>query len=211
MNPRDHDYEEAEIIEEAPENGRKKVVVYGEYDKHYHSTLRKKRIKISLMDIFVSGLVIAIIGFIAYRSLESYGASSRDDIRTGHLAIIREGLDTLVREGKALPDPFQKKEIFANSSIIGVQGYAGEALFSAIGKKVLRDPLDSSYYLYYYSPITKQYEVMTFLEGEGKSTKIDESKTYWQKAKDWVIRTTDYASRTPYSLGSVGNILLANV
>lgn len=57
-----------------------------------------------------------------------------------------------------------KKEILANSIIIGMQGFAGEALFSAIGKKVLKDPLDSSYYIYYYQPQTKQYEVMAYLE-----------------------------------------------
>jgi hypothetical protein len=52
-----------------------------------------------------------------YRSIESYGASARDDIRIGHLALIREGLDTLIRDGKPLPEPFTEKEILANSSV----------------------------------------------------------------------------------------------
>ena len=96
MARREQDAEEADYIDnedevqerEAPRN--KKVVVYGEFDKYRHSPLKKKRIRLSLMDIIIVGVIFLILGFVGYRSLESYGASSRDDIRTGHLAIIRE-------------------------------------------------------------------------------------------------------------------------
>ncbi len=165
MARREQDAEDAEFVEYEEDTPRnKKVVIYGEYDKHRHSPLKRKRINFSIMDMLVASIILLILAFIGYRSFESYGAQARDDIRTGHLAIIREGLDQLVKQGKELPEPYMKKEILANSTVIGVQGFAGETLFSAIGKKVLKDPLDSSYYIYYYTPETKQYEVMAYLE-----------------------------------------------
>jgi hypothetical protein len=210
--PEDADYidnEEEAQERESPRN--KKLVVYWEFDRYRHSPLKKKRIRLSLMDIIIVGVIFLILGFVGYRSLESYGASSRDDIRTGHIAIIREWLDRLMKEGKPFPEAYLKKEILTNSSVTGVQGFAGEALFSAIGKKVLKDPLDSTYYIYYYSTQSKQYEVMAYLEGDGWDTLVQNKKGFWQKTKDFFIHSTDYVSRTPYSIGTPGNILLANV
>ncbi len=206
-------HEDAEYIEYDDEgDARKKVIVYNEYDRHRFSPLKKKRIKFSIMDLLIACIVLAILGYIGFRSFESYGAQARDDIRAGHLAIIREGLDKLVKQGQPLPEPFMKKEILANSSVIGLQWLAWEALFSAIGKKVLKDPLDSSYYIYYYQPQTKQYEVMAYLEWGKLDAKVWlTDKDMWQRAKEWVFPTTDFASRTPYSIGAAGNILIANV
>jgi hypothetical protein len=215
MARHEQDIEDAEFVEyeeETPQKG-KKVVIYGEYDKYRNSVLKKKRIKFSLMDILIVCIIFAILGFIGYRSIESYGASSRDDIRTGHLAIIREGLDTLVKKWQTLPEAYMKKEIIANSSVIGVQGFAGEALFSAIGKKVLKDPLDSSYYIYYYSPQTSRYEVMAYLEWETQDivSPTTQEKWLWERVQGYFIHTSDYKSRTPYSIWTQGNILVANV
>ena len=205
--------EDADFTEyHAEEEWGKKVVVYGDYDKYRYSPLKKKRIKISLMDLIVGGIIVLILFFLGYRSYESYGAQSRDDIRAGHLAIIREGLDTLIKSGKDLPEAYQKKEIIANSVVIGVQWFAGESLFSAIGKKVLKDPLDSSYYIYYYQPQSRQYEVMAYLEWWVEEELMNKSnKSTWERIKNWFIHTADYQNRTPYSIGDAGNILVANV
>jgi hypothetical protein len=52
---------------------------------------------------------------------------------------------------------------------------------------------------------------MAYLEGDGGDTQVQNKKGFWQKTKDFFIHSTDYMSRTPYSIGTPGNILLANV
>jgi hypothetical protein len=76
---------------------------------------------------------------------------------------------------------------------------------------VLRDPLDSSYYVYYHDPQSKTYEVMAYLEGDVTESKLAEKKSLTDKLLSYFFTSTDYASRTPYSIGAVGNILLANL
>lgn len=163
------------------------------------------------MDILIFLGIIFILGFIGYRSFESYGVQSRDDIRTGHLAVIREWLDKLRKEGKMLPEAYQKKEIIANNVVIGIQWLAGEALFSAIERKVLKDPLDGTYYIYYYQPETSQYEVMAYLEWTQWKIEKNSDTSLLKDISGWFIRTTDYLDRTPYSVGVAGNILVANI
>lgn len=189
----------------------KNVIIYGEYDSNKFSSLKKKRIRVSLMDILIFLWVIFILIFIGYRSFESYSTQARDEIRTGHLAVIREWLDKLRKEWKALPEAYQKKEIIANNIIIGIQWYAGEALFSAIDRKVLKDPLDGTYYVYYYQPDTSQYEVLTYLEWNQWKIKKDENKWIFESISDWIIPKTDYSNRTPYSVWVAWNILLSNI
>lgn len=205
------DYEEADITEDTSDNRRKKVVVYGEYDKHFHSPLRKKRIRISLMDILVGALILGILAFVGYRSIAAYGSQARDDIRIGHLALIREGLDALIANGKPLPDGYTPKNILVDGIAIGSQGFAGEAFFSAIGKKLVKDPLDNTYYVYYYQPNTHQYEIMAFLENETNGNAPKAKKSLTDTLKSLFISESSYADRTPYSIGSAGNILLANL
>jgi hypothetical protein len=54
MNRENSDYEEADIVEEPSSDHRhKKVVVYGQYDKHFHSPLRRKSFHLSVLDILV--------------------------------------------------------------------------------------------------------------------------------------------------------------
>lgn len=189
----------------------KDVIIYGEYDSHKFSSLKKKRIRVSLMDIFIFLWIILILLFIGYRSFESYGIQSRDEIRTGHLAVIREWLDKLRKEWKTLPEPYQKKEIIANNIVIGIQGYAWEALFSAIDRKVLKDPLDGTYYIYYYQPETSQYEVMAYLEWSQGKIKKESSKWILASISDWLINKTEYLNRTPYSVWVAWNILVSNI
>lgn len=211
-NKKPEDHEEAEYVDyDEAEVRNKKVIVYGEYDKHRHSPLRRKSIKFSMLDILVVMGVFLILGFIGYRSIQSFGAEARDDIRAGHLAVIKEWLDKLIKQGKELPEAYQKKEILSNSVVIGNQGFAWEALFSAIGKKVLKDPLDSSYYIYYYQPQTKQYEVMSYMEWWSNDLTKKDDKWTLQKVREWFVPTTDYINRKPYSIWSAGNILLANI
>jgi hypothetical protein len=85
--------EEAEYEDFEEDARKKKIVVYGEYDKYRTSTLKRKRIRISLMDLIVGFIILAILGFIGYRSLQWYDAQSRDDIRAGqsrtHQGLIR--------------------------------------------------------------------------------------------------------------------------
>lgn len=187
------------------------VIIYWEYDSHKFSSFKKKKIRISLMDISIFLWIIAILGFIGFQSFESYGVQSRDEMRTGHLAIIREWLDKLRKEWKTLPEPYKKKLIIANNITIGMQWFAGEALFSAIDRKVLKDPLDGGYYIYYIQPETNQYEVMAYLEWT--QWKIDTKKKsgIFASIGNWFSSSTDYDSRTPYSIGVSGNILLANI
>ncbi len=52
---------------------------------------------------------------------------------------------------------------------------------------------------------------MAYLEGDGGDSQAENRKGFWQKTKDFFIHSTDYMSRTPYSIGTPGNILLANV
>ncbi len=94
----DSDMEEAEYEDFEEDARKKKIVVYGEYDKYRTSTLKRKRIRISLMDLIVGFIILAILGFIGYRSLQGYDAQSRDDIRAGHLALIKEGLDKVAKQ-----------------------------------------------------------------------------------------------------------------
>ena len=186
------------------------VIVYGEYNKK-NILLRKKWIHISLTDIIMILGVFFILLFIWYKSYESYGTQSRDDIRMGHLAIIREWLDKLRKEWKTLPDAYQKKEIIANNNIIGIQWYAWEELFDAIGKKVLKDPLDGSYYIYYLQPETSQYEVIWYLESSQIKNDTKSNASIFETISRWFIPKIDYLNRVPYSVGSVGNILVANI
>lgn len=193
------------------EDKNNNVIIYWEYDTHSYSTLKKKRIRVSLMDILIFLWVIFILMLIGYKSFESYGIQSRDEIRTGHLAVIREWLDKLRKEWKTLPEAYQKKEIIANNVVIGIQGYAGEALFSAIDRKVLKDPLDGSYYIYYFQPETSQYEVMAYLEWNQWKINNDTPKWILARITEWFNYKIDYSNRTPYSVGVAWNILLSNI
>lgn len=209
MTRNHNEHENAEFTEQWPDNRHKKVVIYGQYDRNFHSPLRKKRIHISMMDLLIIGVIVLILVFIWFRALQSYNSTIRDNIRIGHLATIRDGLEKLIQEGKTLPDAYQEKQISVGNIIIWVQWYAGEAFFGAIEKSVLKDPLDNTYYTYYYQPRSNQYEVMAHLEWESENNEIE--RTTWENIRNWLFPSIDYSNRTTYSVGTTGNILLANM
>ena len=62
MSPKKkHPIEEAEIIENTIDNNDKRIVVYSEYDQHFQSPLRRKRVRMSFMDMLVVGFILLIL------------------------------------------------------------------------------------------------------------------------------------------------------
>lgn len=156
--------------------------------KEYYSNLKRKTIRLRLIDILIFLWVIMVLLFIGYRSYDGYGIESRDELRKEHLIVIQEWLNKLRKEWKTLPDAYKKKEIIVNNSIIGAQGFAWEDFFSAIGSKVLKDPLDKTYYTYAYDPESGEYEVLAYMENNSWTT-----------------------NRTPYTVWMSWHILLGNI
>ena len=64
MTRKEPPIEEAEYEDFDEVQNRKKVVVYGEYDKYRYSPLKKKRIRISIMDIIIGSCIVLILAFV---------------------------------------------------------------------------------------------------------------------------------------------------
>jgi hypothetical protein len=209
------DYQEAEIIYEdieTPELKRSNLVVYDELFVQHVGNFRKKRYHFSILDFSLVGLVLVIIGAFALSSIEANSKTQRDEIRVGHLSMIKEGVEALKGKNAKLPEGYQTKRVVVNWAAIGEQGFAGEAFFSAIGKKVLKDPKDGSYYPYFRDVKTGKYQVMAFMENDPEGNAGEEEvQGSFSDTWNFFLTETEYSKRFPFSVGNVWNILLWNV
>lgn len=214
MSEQNKDQEESEVISEK-ERIRKEargdiVMVYDQYHQ-YFPTLRKKRFHFSMMDGVVALVALTIVAIIGYASYSSYGTKNRDEIRMGHMAIIKEALESHIKAGKPMPKGYMQKEVISGGKMSGYQGSAGEEFFTTLGKPVIKDPYDDSYYAYFYEPKAKTYEIMAFMEeADGNAAKTADTNSWTDSLLAAFSHSTDYAGRQTYSIGAKGNILLAN-
>lgn len=179
--------------------------------KSNHSHLKRKIFRLSISDVSILSCVVLILLFIGYRSFDWYNRESRNELRKEHLILIQDWLNKLRKEWKQLPEAYSKKEIIINNELTGIQWFAWEAFFSEINRKILKDPLDGSYYVYFYQPETSEYEVMAYLEWTQEKTNDNQETSLLDWISEWFNKTIDYSNRTPYSVGNIGNILLSNI
>lgn len=218
MTSRDQDAEEMDYIEfpeepnNNPQSGKgKKVVVYGEYDKYRYSPLKKKRIRLSLQDIIIVGVIFLILGFVGYRSLVLWIIISWwYPLPVTSLSSVSDSIASwrMVNPSEA----YLKKEILANSTVTGCQGFAGEALLC---QRLARECAEGSsrqyllYLLLFYSSEAIRSDGLS--RGWWWRYSSKNKKGFWQKTKNFFIHSTDYMSQTAYSIWTPRDVLLANV
>ncbi len=120
----------------------------------------------TLVELIVVITILAVLSTIWFVSYSWYLAWTRDTNRISQLKAISDWLH-LFWTNHNLPNPDDKIDIEANSTLIAYQGYAWKNTLETITYSTPGlDPKDKTYFSYYLTRDKKYFQLMAFLEEE---------------------------------------------
>jgi len=136
----------------------------------------------TLVEIIVTIWIIAIISTITVVSLSKWLNTTKDGKRIWDLNTIATALETYIYNQWEYPTPDNNIPITFSGSLIINQWYLWTSSSNTINLKAeIKDPKDSSYYVYSISNDKSDYQILTYFEASPSRllSKSISNKTYW--------------------------------
>ncbi|MFK7780405.1 MAG: prepilin-type N-terminal cleavage/methylation domain-containing protein, partial [Candidatus Gracilibacteria bacterium] len=131
--------------------------------------MKKQNKAFTLVELIVVITIIAILGTIAFVSLQGYSASSRNSVRVSDVSNMKTSLELFhLNAGKyPLPDNFET--ITYETMDLWYQGDFGDAVVSQLSRnlnKAPTDPLSDKKYIYSVSNNKNEFQILNLLESD---------------------------------------------
>jgi prepilin-type N-terminal cleavage/methylation domain-containing protein len=126
----------------------------------------------TLVELIVVITILAILGTIAFISLQWHSRNARDSVRINDMASIKKWLWILLVRWGIVPVPEDKVDITSSGELVWYQWDAGENVLSSIGMiaRGWKDPVDDTYYGYMTNDNLSSYQLLWYLESWGEIT-----------------------------------------
>ncbi|MDD2870942.1 MAG: prepilin-type N-terminal cleavage/methylation domain-containing protein [Candidatus Gracilibacteria bacterium] len=120
----------------------------------------------TLVELVIVILILAILGTIAFISLQGYSQSARDSTRITDLGMITTALDLFNIDAGKYPIPSDGINITYSGAIVWNQGEFGETVFANLKRlsNIPIDPLSNSKYTYSVTQNRNEYQLAGVLE-----------------------------------------------
>ncbi|MDP2090123.1 MAG: FISUMP domain-containing protein [Candidatus Gracilibacteria bacterium] len=121
----------------------------------------------TLVELIVVITILAILGTIAFISLQGYSTSARDSTRVSDLGAMKTALELFQLDAGNYPKPTGLVSITYSGATVWNQGTFGETVFANLGKldKIPKDPLTDKEYTYSVLVNGNQYQLGGIVEG----------------------------------------------
>nr|MDD3719732.1 prepilin-type N-terminal cleavage/methylation domain-containing protein [Candidatus Gracilibacteria bacterium] len=121
----------------------------------------------TLVELIVVITILAILGSIAFISLQSYTKNARDGQRLSDINNIRKNLELFLTEKGFYPTPDNGVNITYSGSTAWIQGTVGDNVIKNLQKlnKKPTDPLTQNEYTYSITNLKTEYQIGAILEG----------------------------------------------
>ncbi|QFR39340.1 prepilin-type N-terminal cleavage/methylation domain-containing protein [Candidatus Gracilibacteria bacterium 28_42_T64] len=121
----------------------------------------------TLVELIVVITILAILGTIAFISLQGYSANARDSVRQTDIAQITSAMGLFEVKTGVFPEPTQGVDITFSGAQVWNQGTIGDSIILNLGSFNQKpvDPLTESEYTYSRLNTKKEYEVAAVMEG----------------------------------------------
>ncbi|MDP2091015.1 MAG: FISUMP domain-containing protein [Candidatus Gracilibacteria bacterium] len=121
----------------------------------------------TLVELIVVITILAILGTIAFISLQGYSTSARDSTRVSDLSSMKTSLELFQLDAGNYPKPTGLVSITYSGTTVWNQGTFGETVFANLGKldKIPKDPLTDKEYTYSVLVNGNQYQLGGIVEG----------------------------------------------
>ncbi|MFK7780150.1 MAG: prepilin-type N-terminal cleavage/methylation domain-containing protein [Candidatus Gracilibacteria bacterium] len=121
----------------------------------------------TLVELIVVITILAILGTIAFISLQGYSVSSRDSVRISDVSNMKTSLELFHLNAGKYPLPDDYGTFTFSGSDLFYQGYFGDNVIGNVSKnmnKVPTDPLTDRIYIYSVSNTKNELEILMLLE-----------------------------------------------
>ena len=112
--------------------------------------MKKGNIGFTLVELIVVITILAILGTIAFISLQWHSRNARDSVRVSDIATIHKWIWVLLVRWGIIPTPDDRLEVHSSWTLIWYQWDAWKNVLSSIGMIARwgKDPVDDTYYSY---------------------------------------------------------------
>ncbi|MDP2090848.1 MAG: SBBP repeat-containing protein [Candidatus Gracilibacteria bacterium] len=122
----------------------------------------------TLVELIVVITILAILGTIAFISLQGYSSDARDSTRISDISSIKTSLELFNLEAGKYPNPTAGVNITYSGAIVWNQGTIGETVHANLSKlnKIPLDPSTNKEYTYSVINNKNEYEIGGIIEGD---------------------------------------------
>ena len=128
--------------------------------------MKKGNIGFTLVELIVVITILAILGTIAFISLQWHSRNARDSVRVSDMATIHKWIWVLLVRWGIIPTPDDRLEVHSSWTLIWYQWDAWKNVLSSIGMIARwgKDPVDDTYYSYMTNKNLTSYQLLWYLE-----------------------------------------------
>ncbi|MFK7779904.1 MAG: type II secretion system protein [Candidatus Gracilibacteria bacterium] len=128
--------------------------------------MNKNKQAFTLVEMIVVITILAILGTIAFISLQSYSKSSRDSVRISDLSTMKTSLELFYIDSGKYPNPTESFSVVYSGSIVWNQGTFGQATTNNVDRldKIPKDPLIEKEYAYSITSTKQEYQLGGIME-----------------------------------------------
>ncbi|MDD2871007.1 MAG: prepilin-type N-terminal cleavage/methylation domain-containing protein [Candidatus Gracilibacteria bacterium] len=132
----------------------------------------------TLVELIVVITILAILGTIAFISLQGYSTDARDSTRISDLSSMKTSLEVFHLDAGKYPVPTNGVDITYSGGVVWTQGSFGESVFSNVNKldKIPTDPLTNKEYTYSITSNKNEFELAGLVEGDNISNNFLQNK-----------------------------------
>ncbi|MFK7780198.1 MAG: fibrinogen-like YCDxxxxGGGW domain-containing protein [Candidatus Gracilibacteria bacterium] len=129
----------------------------------------KQKQAFTLVELIVVITILAILGTIAFISLQGYSASSRDSVRISDVSNMKTSLELFHLNAGKYPLPDDNEIVDYAGEPLWYQGFLGTTVVSQLSRnlnEIPTDPLTDKKYIYSVSNNKNEFEILNLLEGD---------------------------------------------
>ncbi|MFK7780406.1 MAG: prepilin-type N-terminal cleavage/methylation domain-containing protein [Candidatus Gracilibacteria bacterium] len=131
--------------------------------------MNKQNKAFTLVELIVVITIIAILGTIAFISLQGYSAQSRDSVRISDVSNMKISLELFHLNSGKYPLPDNYEIVDYNTELLWYQGTFGSTVVSQLSRNmnhIPKDPLTDKEYIFSTANNKNEFEILTLLEGD---------------------------------------------
>ncbi|MDD2871874.1 MAG: fibrinogen-like YCDxxxxGGGW domain-containing protein [Candidatus Gracilibacteria bacterium] len=137
-------------------------------DKDKIKVKKNQKNGFTLVELIVVITILAILGTIAFITLNGYSQQSRDSARISDISSLKTSLELFQIEAGKYPLPTDGIDVTYSGAVVWNQGTFGESVQTNIDKldRIPLDPLTNSNYTYSVTQKRNEYELAGIVEGD---------------------------------------------
>ncbi|MDD2871264.1 MAG: fibrinogen-like YCDxxxxGGGW domain-containing protein [Candidatus Gracilibacteria bacterium] len=122
----------------------------------------------TLVELIVVITILAILGTIAFISLQGYSTNARDSTRISDISSIKTSLELFQLDAGKYPQPTNGVEITYSGAVVWNQGTFGETVYANVDRldKIPTDPSTDKQYTYSVTANRFEYQLGGIVEGD---------------------------------------------